>query len=165
MRELGVPHPRLPLPVAGQGDDLSAFRDWLEAAIPLVPQLGIRDMHWQDDTLVWSLSLVPNLNDKGTGFGGSLAAQTTLIGWSWVTLWLRSQGREQNVVVADASQRFKAPVTGDYRILCRPEAPEGQAALAERLAGRGKGHIALVQELYCGDTLCLTARGDYAVLP
>ncbi|WP_136253830.1 YiiD C-terminal domain-containing protein [Onishia niordana] len=165
MRQAGVPHPRLPLPPAGQGDDLNAFRDWLEAAIPLVPQLGITGMHWQDDTLVWSLSLAPNLNDKGTGFGGSLAAQTTMIGWSWVTLWLRSQGREQNVVVAEASQRFKAPVTGDYRILCRPEDPAGPAALAERLTSRGKGRIALLQELYCGDTLCLTARGDYAVLP
>ncbi|WP_192036378.1 YiiD C-terminal domain-containing protein [Halomonas sp. YLGW01] len=165
MRQAGIPHPRLPLPPAGQGDDLISFRHWLEEAIPLVSQLGIKGLHWQDDALVWSLSLDPNLNDKGTGFGGSLAAQTTLIGWCWATLWLRSQGRDQNVVVAEATQRFQAPVTGDYRLVCRPEDPSGPAALAERLASRGKGRLVLVQELFCGDTLCLTARGDYAVLP
>ncbi|WP_458526169.1 YiiD C-terminal domain-containing protein [Onishia taeanensis] len=165
MRQAGVPHPRLPLPPAGQGDDLGAFRHWLEAAIPLVPQLGIQNMAWQDEALVWSLSLAPNLNDKGTGFGGSLAAQTTLIGWCWVTLWLRTQGRDRDVVVAEATQRYKAPVTGDYRLVCRPDASSGPQALAERLASRGKGRIVLGQELYCGDTLCLTARGDYAVLP
>ncbi|WP_168014813.1 YiiD C-terminal domain-containing protein [Halomonas salinarum] len=165
MRQAGVPHPRLALPAAGQGDNLSDFRHWLEAAIPLVPQLGITDMHWENEALVWSLSLAPNLNDKGTGFGGSLAAQVTLIGWCWATLWLRAQGRDQDVVVAEATQRFQAPVTGDYRLVCRPEDPAGPAALAERLTSRGKGRIVLLQELYCGETLCLSAHGDYAVLP
>ena len=164
MREPGVPHPRQPLPPTGQGDDLDAFRHWLEAAIPLAGQLGIQEMAWQGDSLVWSLSLAPTLNDKGTGFGGSLTAQATLIGWCWATLWLRAQGRDQNVVVAEATQRFKAPVTGDYRLVCRPQDPAGPAALAERLTSRGKGRLVLVQELYCDDTLCLTARGDYAVL-
>lgn len=165
MREIGMPHPRLPLPEAGQGDDLAAFRRWLGKAIPMVDHLGIGGMRWQGDTLVWDLKLAFNLNDKGTGFGGSLAAQTTLIGWCWTTLWLRACGRAQDVVVANASQRFLAPVSGDYRLECRPRDADGPERLRERLADRGKGRIALVQNLYLGETLCLDAEGDYAVLP
>lgn len=163
-RKPGVPHPRLPLP-EDQPEDLVAFQQWLSEAIPMVKALGINDMTRQGDTLMWQLTLAPSLNDKGTGFGGALTAQTTLQGWCWVTLWLRERGVTRDVVVAEASQRFLAPVTGDYRLVCRPVDSEGPVKLANKLAERGKGRIALTQQLYCGETLCLEASGSYAVLP
>ncbi|PMR74002.1 YiiD C-terminal domain-containing protein [Billgrantia endophytica] len=164
MRRIGIPHPRLPLPEPGQADDPQAFLAWLAGAIPMVAHLGIRDMTREGESLAWELALEPNLNDKGTGFGGALTAQTTLLGWCWTTLWLRERGLARDVVVADATQRFLAPVTGDYRMTCTPEAPEGTESLASQLESRGRGRIALVQQLWCGGTLCLEARGDYAVL-
>jgi thioesterase domain-containing protein len=163
-RKPGVPHPRLPLP-EGQPDDLIAFQQWLSDAIPMVSALGINEMSRQGDQLTWQLALAPNLNDKGTGFGGALSAQTTLQGWCWVTLWLREQGLARDVVVAEATQRFLAPVNGDYRLVCTPTAPEGVSQLAQKLEERGKGRIALTHQLYCGETLCLEASGNYAVLP
>lgn len=165
MREIGIPHPRLPLPPVGEADEPAAFLAWLGEAIPMVEHLGIEAMRRDGDTLEWRLALAPSLNDKGTGFGGALTAQTTLLGWCWTTLWLRCHGYDRDVVVAEAGQRFLAPVTGDYRLVCMPEAEEGIERLAERLERRGKGRIALMQQLWCGDTLCLEARGDYAVLP
>lgn len=165
VREVGIAHPRLALPRTGQSDDLAAFQQWLDEAIPLVEYLGLDGMRWQGDTLIWELRLNPNLNDKGTGFGGSLAAQTTLIGWCWTTLWLRAHERLQDVVVAKANQRFLAPVTGDYRLECAPRDADSTERLQARLQTHGKGRIALIQRLYTGATLCLEAEGDYAVLP
>ena len=165
MRQTGIAHPPLPLPPNAQSENLEAFHCWLSEAIPLVPSLGIKRMRWQGEVLNWDLALSANLNDKGTGFGGGLAAQTTLIGWCWVTLWLRAQGRQQDVVVADAGQRFLAPVRGDYRLVCRPRDAAASQRLDTMLAEKGRGRIALLQELYCGDTLCLQAQGDYVVLP
>lgn len=163
-RAPGIPHPRLPLP-EDQPENLAAFQRWLSDAIPMVSALGISEVTRQDDTLIWELSLQPNLNDKGTGFGGALTAQTTLQGWCWVTLWLRQRGLARDVVVAEATQRFLAPVTGDYRLICTPDDPNGPAQLAGKLAERGKGRISLTHQLYCGETLCLEANGSYAVLP
>ncbi|WP_136247516.1 YiiD C-terminal domain-containing protein [Halomonas borealis] len=165
MREPGTAHPRLPLPPAGDEDDSATFLAWLGEAIPMAKQLGIEAMHREGETLEWRLAIAPNLNDKGTGFGGSLAAQATLLGWSWTTLWLRRHGYERDVVVAEARQRFLAPVTGGYRLTCAPESEDAPARLRERMAERGRGRIALVQRLWCGDTLCLEAHGDYAVRP
>lgn len=162
-RQPGIPHPRLPLP-KGQPENLAVFQQWLSDAIPMVGALGISKMTRQGDSLAWQLALEPNLNDKGTGFGGALTAQTTLQGWCWVTLWLRERGIARDVVVAEASQRFLAPVTSDYRLVCTPAVPEGPTQLANKLAERGKGRIALTQRLYCGETLCLEASGSYAVL-
>lgn len=167
-RQPGVPHPRLALPEnqpEDQPEDLVAFQQWLSDAIPMVSALGISKMTRQGDALTWQLAIVPNLNDKGTGFGGALTAQTTLQGWCWITLWLRERGLARDVVVAEASQRFLAPVTGNYRLVCTPTEPAGPAQLANKLAERGKGRIALTQKLYCGETLCLEASGSYAVLP
>ncbi|MFG6667948.1 YiiD C-terminal domain-containing protein [Halomonas sp. HNIBRBA4712] len=163
-RKPGTAHPRLPLPEKGQ-DDLDAFQRWLEEAIPMVAALGLQKMSQSNDHLAWELALAPSLNDKGTGFGGALTAQTTLLGWCWVTLWLRKRGLARDVVVAEASQRFLAPVTDDYRLVCQPADPNGPEALAARLESRGKGRIALVQTLYCRDVVCLEATGTYAVLP
>lgn len=163
-RQPGIPHPRLPLP-KGQPDDLVVFQQWLSEAIPMVSALGISEMTRHDDLLTWQLSLEPNLNDKGTGFGGALSAQTTLQGWCWVTLWLRERGLARDVVVAEASQRFLAPVIGDYRLICKPTELNGPEQLASKLNERGKGRIALTHQLYCGETLCLEASGNYAVLP
>jgi len=163
-RAPGIPHPRLPLP-EGQPEDLTAFHRWLSDAIPMVSALGISEVTRQGDALIWELSLQPNLNDKGTGFGGALTAQTTLQGWCWVTLWLRQCGLARDVVVAEATQRFLAPVTGDYRLICTPDDPNGPAQLAGKLAERGKGRMSLTHQLYCGETLCLEANGSYAVLP
>lgn len=164
LRQPGIPYPRLPLPKSG-GEDLIAFQQWLESAIPMVRELGIRRMDQEDGVLSWQLALADSLNDKGTGFGGALAAQTTLQGWCWVTLWLRQQGMQQDVVVAEASQRFMAPVTGDYRMICTSEDPKGAEMLAAKLQARGKGSIVLRHQLYCGDLLCMEASGRYAVLP
>ncbi|WP_447555781.1 YiiD C-terminal domain-containing protein [Vreelandella sp. EE22] len=162
-RTAGIAYPRLPLP-AQDKEDLPAFQRWLTQAIPMVEALGLEQMHQSNGHLIWELALTPSLNDKGTGFGGALAAQTTLQGWCWVTLWLRQHALARDVVVAEASQRFLAPVTDDYRLVCRPSDPQGPAALLARLEARGKGRIALVQELYCHDVLCLQASGSYAVL-
>lgn len=163
-RKPGVPYPRLALP-EGRPEDLVAFQQWLSDAIPMVSVLGINEVTREGDALTWQLALAPNLNDKGTGFGGALTAQTTLQGWCWVTLWLRERGIARDVVVAEATQRFLAPITGDYRLVCTPAEPAAPTQLASKLAERGKGRIALIHQLYCGDTLCLEASGSYAVLP
>lgn len=162
-RQPGVPYPRLPLP--DSQEDLHAFQRWLGEAIPMVGALGIQRMTLDSGTLIWQLALSPSLNDKGTGFGGALTAQTTLQGWCWVTLWLRERGLAQDVVVAEASQRFLAPVTGDYRITCAPSDLSGPKQLETKLKARGKGSITLNQQLYCGDILCLEASARYVVLP
>ncbi|WP_027967246.1 YiiD C-terminal domain-containing protein [Halomonas halocynthiae] len=165
MRKIGVAHPPLALPVLGSEDDPDVFLCWLREAIPMADALSIRTMRRDAERLSWTLRLTPNLNDKGTGFGGALAAQATLLGWCWVTLWLRRNGMNRNVVVAEASQRFLAPVTDDYHLHCFPASATGSTALAQRLRERGKGRIELVQQLWCGGTLCLEAEGNYAVLP
>ena len=164
-REPGTAYPPLALPEPGREDDLLLFQQWLEAAIPMAGRFGMQRLCWQDATLLCDVHLAPNLNDKGTGFGGSLAAQSTLLGWCWTTLWLRARGFRRDVVIVEATQRFMAPVTANYRLSCHAAEAEGPARLAASLAERGRGRIRLVQQVHTGDMLCFEAVGDYAALP
>ncbi len=185
LRSSGEAWPPLPLPRDGQGrsgtlaapvgEDLSRFGDWLSQAIPLAAHMGLVEMQWSEPErstgqLSWRLHLPPNLNDKGTAFGGAMSLEATLCGWSWVTLWLRARGIQRDLVVSRASQQFLAPVSGDYHIRCAPDDMAALIDVGERLAAGRRARLSLTQQLWCqvdgqsSPRLCFEARGDYVVL-
>ncbi|WP_191237611.1 YiiD C-terminal domain-containing protein [Cobetia marina] len=185
LRSSGEAWPPLPLPRDGQGrsgtlaapvgEDLSRFRDWLSQAIPLAAHMGLVEMQWSEPErstgqLSWRLHLPPNLNDKGTAFGGAMSLEATLCGWSWVTLWLRARGIQRDLVVSRASQQFLAPVSGDYHIRCAPDDMAALIDVGERLAAGRRARLSLTQQLWCqvdgqsSPRLCFEARGDFVVL-
>lgn len=59
------------------------------------------------------MPLAPNINDKQTGFGGSIAALATTAGWAMITLLLRQLPEPYHVLVAESHIRYLAPATGD----------------------------------------------------
>ncbi len=88
-----------------------AFLSWLHQAIPLTAAMQIDEIDYTGSQLRLSAPLEPNLNDKGTGFAGSIASIATLSGWCLLTLWLRERGIEADVMIAKSEQRYLAPVT------------------------------------------------------
>ena len=89
-----------------------AFLSWLHQAIPLTAAMQIDEINYTGSQLHLSAPLEPNLNDKGTGFAGSIASIATLSGWCLLTLWLRERGVDADVMIAKSEQRYLAPVTG-----------------------------------------------------
>ena len=54
--------------------------------------------------------LAPNVNDKGSAFGGSLVSLMTLAGWGLATRQLAQAGLQADVYVADSTVRYLAPL-------------------------------------------------------
>lgn len=184
-RQPGEAFPPLALPCGSDGqqgsvqmpvaEDLDQFRDWLSRAIPLAGQLGLTGIRWSDPLhsqgrLDWQLALAPNLNDKGTAFGGAMSLEATLCGWSWLTLWLRARGIQRNIVVSRASQQFLSPVNAAYRMSCAPLDEQALVGVSERLLVGRRARLTLVQQLWCqteassSPVVCFEAQGDYVVL-
>ena len=88
-----------------------AFLSWLHQAIPLTEAMQIDEIEYSGGQLRLGAPLEPNLNDKGTGFAGSIASIATLSGWCLLTLWLRDRGIDADVMIAKSEQRYLAPVT------------------------------------------------------
>jgi len=144
--------------------DTIEFLGWLKTQIPLLEHLGISQLTWDGQTLLIPTPLAPNVNDKGTGFGGSQAAIATVAGWCLTTLCLKERGLACDVVIADSHLQYLKPVTTDF--VTRVELTDIAAAdaLAERVVERGKGKLELVVEVTCHDQVCMRLQGMYVAL-
>ncbi|WP_160142008.1 YiiD C-terminal domain-containing protein [Nitrincola tapanii] len=87
------------------------FMQQLFQEIPLVQAMQLQSLQFDGQFLELKVPLAPNLNDKGTAFGGSLAALATLAGWCLTTRYLHKQGWEAEVVVVKSEIQYLAPVT------------------------------------------------------
>ena len=144
--------------------DVTEFLRWLKGQIPLINHMGVGELVYDGRSLQMPAALAPNVNDKGTGFGGSLATLATLCGWSLVTLYLREQGRDCDVMIRDSQLRYLAPVTGDFTaVTVLPDAAELQTFMTF-LDARGRGRLNLTGEVRQGDKVALTLEGAYVAV-
>jgi thioesterase domain-containing protein len=142
----------------------TAFLDELQQSIPLTRAMAISACEYDGQTLQLSAPLAANVNDKGTGFAGSLTALATLAGWSLTTLYARDLGEEVNVVAAESHVRYLLPVTADFtaqvslpdRSLCE--------RFHERLQSRGKASLPLTIQIFQEAELALQLESVYVAI-
>jgi thioesterase domain-containing protein len=92
-------------------DEITAY---VHAAIPITASLGARVEAYDGGSVRLSAPLAPNLNHRGTAFGGSLSAVAILSGWVLVHLKLREAGITARLVIQRSALDFEAPVDGDF---------------------------------------------------
>ncbi|NVK42330.1 MAG: YiiD C-terminal domain-containing protein [Oceanospirillaceae bacterium] len=144
--------------------DIAEFRTWLLGQIPLLGHMGLGDFDWNGRRLEIPASLAPNVNDKGTGFGGSQATLATICGWSLITLLLREQGLDCDLVIADSHLDYRAPVDGDFS--ARTDLPDTTAVdnFLKRLRNRGRAPLELTIDVRQGDKVAMQMRGRYVAI-
>ncbi|WP_156826529.1 YiiD C-terminal domain-containing protein [Marinobacterium rhizophilum] len=144
--------------------DIADFQRWLLGQIPLLNHMGLGPFDYDGQCLAIPAALGPNVNDKGTGFGGSQATLATICGWSLVTLLLRKQGLDCDLVIADSHLEYLSPVDADFVARCRlPDQPRVDSFL-ERLRTRRKSRLELNVELRQGERVAMRMRGRYVAL-
>ncbi len=140
------------------------FLTWLKGQIPLINHMGFLPLQWDGQQLVMSARLEPNVNDKGTGFGGSLATVATLCGWSIITLHLREQGRNDDVVIRDSHLEYFLPVTSDFSAITTLPDQEQLATFDAKMSEKGRARMDLVIEIHQDDKLAMKLTGSYVAL-
>jgi thioesterase domain-containing protein len=96
----------------------AALEQTLHRDIPITREMGIRVVAYDGKQLRLSAPLSPNVNDKGTAFGGSLYSLAVLCGWSLLHLKLKEAGLPHNVVIQEANVRYLLPVSQDFEASC-----------------------------------------------
>jgi thioesterase domain-containing protein len=133
--------PRNPQSPMSQADSLAALRAHLHT-IPQVRAMQVEVVGDDDGRLRLSAPLAPNVNDKGSAFGGSLVSLMTLAGWGLVTQRLADAGLKADVYVADSQVRYLAPLENDLRAEAWLEEGDWDAFLATfRQRGRARCRI------------------------
>jgi thioesterase domain-containing protein len=134
------------------------------ASIPLVREMRIEVLDEADGRLRLRAPLAPNVNDKGSAFGGSLASLMILAGWALATRRLESAGLEADVYVADSTLRYLAPL--EDALLAEAWLEEGDwkdFVATFRQRGRARCRIAACVRLPCGGE-ATTFSGRFAAL-
>ena len=105
--------------------------------------------------------LTANVNDKGTGFAGSIYSTLVLSGWSLVTQYLADQGIGAQVVIASSSTEYKAPVEGDLSACARFVDTTDAQQLLVKIDERGRGKVAVESTLSSNGKVCAVFTGLY----
>lgn len=140
------------------------FLRWLRQSIPLANAMQIEQLEFDGEQLVLTAPLTPNINDKGTGFGGSIATLATLAGWSLTTLYLRQQALDCDVVIADSHLSYQQPVTSTFSAHVRLPEQSAREHLLDRIAERGRGRLDLEVAVLCQAQQVCQLQGRYVAI-
>ena len=121
--------------------------------IPQVLAMQVQLAGERDGRLCLRAPLGPNVNDKGTAFGGSLVSLMTLAGWCLVSGRLQQAGLEAEVYVADSQVGYLAPLRAD--LVAEAWLEEGDwAAFLAGFRERGKARCRIAARV------CLPEGGE-----
>ncbi len=151
----------------GMSDEASE-KAWLEDVltrqIPLGGAMGLQIARLDEAGLEFHLPLKPNINDKGTAFGGALSGAMLLAGWSLPRLLLRRAGLAGDLVVSRCETRFIAPVSNDFRVICDWPALEDCQQFIETFRHQDRGRLALAPRVEVDGEVTATLTARYAAL-
>ncbi|HEY2622289.1 YiiD C-terminal domain-containing protein [Dyella sp. Tek66A03] len=109
--------------------------------IPLAQNMDLHFQGCDEQHLSITAPLVPNVNDKGCAFGGSLVSAMTLTCWGLVELELRMRGLDCDVFVGESTVRYLEPVWTDFESQARLADGADWATFVNTLAARGRARI------------------------
>ena len=127
----------------GDTGSLDALRAHLQS-IPLVRAMQVEVVGDSAGRLRLQAPLGPNVNDKGSAFGGSLVSLMTLAGWALATRRLDEAGFKADVYVADSQVRYLAPLLSGLEAEAWLEEGDWEAFVATyRQRGRARCRVRL----------------------
>lgn len=135
-----------------------AFKDWVLGQIPLLRAMELSLDNFSNGQLTLSCPLPPNINDKGTAFGGSIATIATICGWAFTMLHARTQCDRPDAVIAEQHMKYLKPGTAGLQAVCHSTVPE---TFYERLPQGRSARLELEVEVFSNSRLIATFSGLY----
>ena len=145
--------------------DLEKFEAECRADIPLLTAMQLSLVEYRDLTLTLEAPLAPNINNKGTAFGGSIASICLFAGWAVATLsFVDNDILNTEIVVYKDEMTFERPARGHLIVRARIETGDFEACLDRLQAGdRSRIRLNIRAEVFHDDERCARMQGLYVV--
>ncbi len=143
---------------------LKKLKNKIHSEIPLTAFMNIDIKNCDDNHLLTTAPLIMNINDKGTGFAGSLSTLTTISGWGLCWLLTQEMGFENtSIVILKSDISFTTPVTRDLN--CRTQIPSTQSIeiLKNKLIKKGSGSLVIKSSISEDKNTCVSFEGVYVI--
>lgn len=134
-------------------------------SIPPVHALQVRLAGYDGNRLSLAAPLAPNVNDKGSAFGGSLVSVMTLAAWALVSMKLEEASHVAEVYVQDSAVRYLTPLHHDLLAVAQLGPGQDWDQLMTTFAQRGKARAQLQAQI-CdpAGVVCCTLEGRFVAL-
>jgi len=143
-----------------------SLQTFLLQNIPLAAAMQLQvSVNGHDCELILQAPLAPNINDKGSAFGGASASLLTLAGWGWLWLANRQCGWQRDIVIAASELKYQRAVHEQLHISCQGPDPETWEHYLQSMRKRDRARLSLSCELRLADgSLAASMAGHYATL-
>lgn len=143
------------------GAELQAY---FHSEIPITAAMGLEVRHLRHGSIRLSAPLAPNVNDKHTAFGGSLASLATLAGWGLLHCELLRLGHRADVMIQKSEFLYYHPVRVELAAYCDLPDPEHWRRFTGQLARKGRARVAVTSWIAGPQGAALTMEGRYVAM-
>ena len=145
--------------------DLQEFEAECRREIPLLTAMELSLVDYRDLALTMEAPLAPNINNKGTAFGGSIASIGLFGGWAVATLAFMDHGIDNTeIVVFRNEMTFERPARGHLVVRVTVDPDEFAGCLAKLRGGTDERlRFDVRVEIFHDDVRCATMKGLYVV--
>ncbi|XOB63427.1 YiiD C-terminal domain-containing protein [Campylobacterota bacterium DY0563] len=136
----------------------------LYSEIPLTKYIQLKFTSIDEKKLISTAPLIPNINDKGTAFAGSLSTLVTISAWSACYLTVKELAYENAMIaVIKSDTAYRAPVTNT--LYCETTLPTEDEIdiLKNKLINKKSASIKINSKIFQDDTLCVEFKGVYVI--
>ena len=133
-------------------------------SIPITRAMGIKVINYDGERLELSAPLAPNINDKGTAFGGSISCILTLAAWGVVWIACARENLACDIVIHKGEITYHKPVTVDLQAVCKLPAKAEMEDFMARFNKKGRARLGLRSELLVEGDIMTEFDCQYAAL-
>jgi len=141
-----------------------ALRTYLHTHIPLAAAMQVEVQQASPEFIALSAPLAPNINHRGTAFGGSIATLATLAGWSLLRVRLDGFAPLPHLVIQRSSIDYLRPIEGSFSAQVAYPAEVNWDDFLLRLREKGKARLPLNIEVRTGELLAARMEGVFVAL-
>ncbi|PHV11452.1 YiiD C-terminal domain-containing protein [Chitinimonas sp. BJB300] len=141
-------------------------KDWqalLYRSIPLASAMAVNTQVMDDGRIDLLAPLAPNVNDKGTAFGGSLVTLATLAGWIEIQRLLDDAGlgADVEVVIQRGETAYLLPVRADFSAVVQPQCPDVLQRFLRQFERRGLARLMVEVTIVSAGESVARFQADY----
>ncbi len=145
--------------------DIDSIERYLHDRIPISQAMAVSVMAIDENGVILSAPLHPNINHRSTVFGGSISTLAILSAWTFVHVRLQALALPCQIVIKHNSIDYLKPIAGDFQAHCRTPPPPDWDKFIATIERRGKGRIVLNAEVFTPKgILAANFQGEYVAL-
>lgn len=144
--------------------ELQSLERYLHEHIPLSKAMQASVASLSPEQVTLGAPLEPNLNHRGTVFGGSAASLAILSAWALVHTRLQAEGLSCRLVIQRHSMAYDLPLDGAFEATATLADPEAWSRFLHTLRRMGRARITVRSEVRSGDQAAGRFEGDFVAL-